>query len=99
MLWPDWLAADWYRGHVMPYYYHVLFPGDGLVIPSRSFHSVSASNDRISVQIFYEPKFDRMRWPTNHDSHWHRETRTRRAVRNLFFRTIARLWDERRIGL
>lgn len=88
-----------FRRDVMPYFAVVLLPGEGVLIPSRSYHAVMGTFDRIALNAFLEPRYGRMRWPSNPGSHWHRETPERRAVRNLWTRTIARLWDERKLSI
>jgi len=99
MEWDDWLKADDVRRTAIPWYYMVLKPGDAIAIPSRSFHAVYGSHNRASLQTFLEPKFHGMRWDTNKDSYWHKETDARQAVRNLYFKTLGHLWDSRKIGM
>mmetsp|Transcript_133842 Transcript_133842/g.325263 ORF Transcript_133842/g.325263 Transcript_133842/m.325263 type:complete len:468 (+) Transcript_133842:69-1472(+) len=99
MIWDEWLKFDDVRRTAIPWYYMVLKPGDGIAIPSRSFHAVYGGHNRASVQTFLEPKFHGMRWKTNKDSYWYKETDTRQAVRNLYFKTAGRLWESRKLGI
>mmetsp|Transcript_66125 Transcript_66125/g.132696 ORF Transcript_66125/g.132696 Transcript_66125/m.132696 type:complete len:471 (+) Transcript_66125:77-1489(+) len=97
-LWHEWLLADGLRSSI-PWYYMVMKPGDGIAIPSRAFHAVYGGHNRASLQTFLEPRFRGMRWKTNKHSYWHKETETRQAVRNMYFKTAGRLWDTRGIGM
>uniref|UniRef100_A0A7S1RNS0 JmjC domain-containing protein n=1 Tax=Alexandrium catenella TaxID=2925 RepID=A0A7S1RNS0_ALECA len=99
MDWDKWLEHDEVRKTSIPWYYMVLKPGDGIAIPSRAFHAVYGSHNRASLQTFLEPQYLGMRWDTNKHSYWHKETETRQALRNIFFKTTGRLWDTRRVGM
>jgi len=40
-----------------------------------------------------------MRFETNKNSYWYKETETRQAVRNMYFKTVGRLWETRGVGM
>mmetsp|Transcript_18445 Transcript_18445/g.41722 ORF Transcript_18445/g.41722 Transcript_18445/m.41722 type:complete len:115 (+) Transcript_18445:1-345(+) len=103
---PEWMQEDkhiqrpneWRRQH-LPFFLVVLRPGEGVAIPSRSYHTVWGSHDRLGLNTFLEPKFGKMQWSSNPNSHWHRETIERKAVRNLWVKTIKTMWDEKRLSI
>jgi len=83
----------------VPTYIVALRPGDGIVIPSRTYHTIAATEDRISFSTFLEPKWDRMKWSSAPGSFQHYETDERRSIRNILMRTASRLWDNRGIAM
>lgn len=83
----------------VPSYIVALRPGEGIVIPSRTYHTIAATEDRISFSTFLEPKWDRMKWSSAPGSFQHFETDERRAIRNILMRTASRLWDNRGIAM
>lgn len=102
--WFDWLHteqdgsdATWRRDH-MPFYAVVLRPGEGVTIPSRSYHAVLSSYQRIGINFFLEPKYKRMRWPGAPRSYWWRESSERVALRNLAIQSVGRLWETKKLG-
>lgn len=99
MVWDEWLQADEVRKTAIPWYYMVLKPGDAIAIPSRAFHAVYGGHNRASLQTFLEPQFRGMRFETNKNSYWYKETETRQAVRNMYFKTVGRLWETRGVGM
>lgn len=95
----EWLYSDEVRKTAIPWYYMVLGPGDAIAIPSRAFHAVYGAHNRASIQTFLEPTFQGMRFGTNKNSYWYMESDLRQALRNLYFKTLARLWETRGMGL
>lgn len=91
-----WTPDNIWLSEFVPYYKVALFPGDALVIPSRSYHWFRSSPDRVGLNCFLEPKFKHEGWPTSAPGgYWHRETKERRALRNLWTQSLAHLWDTR----
>jgi len=97
--WDTWMKLDRYRQEEMPYYYHILQPGEGVVLPSGSIHAVYGDWNRLAMNAFLEPKFEKMKWTTSKSSYWHLETRERQALRNLWIQSIARVWDRKKAPL
>lgn len=98
--WDTWSEDKmWVSDHV-PFYKVLLLPGDALVIPSRSYHFFRSTSDRIGMNSFFEPKFSHAGWPeTAPGGHWHRETTERRALRNLWLKALARMWESKRLPM
>jgi len=106
MPFPKWLQYDHFvqrknafRHKHMPFYAMVLRPGEGAMIPSRSYHTVFGTHDRVGLNTFLEPRFGRMQWASNPNSHWHREIPERKALRNLWVKTIKAMWDNKRLPI
>lgn len=71
-------------------------PGDGITFPGRAYHWASAVKyDRVALNCFFIPRWRRMEYL---ESDWYsREARAspvRLALRQLWARTLARLYDE-----
>jgi len=96
------LAKDPFLREI-PWHVFRLKPGDGIVFPAYNYHLVcSQSADRVALNFFYFPRFRRMEYS---EVDWYAQEAKRHrgverlAVRQLWMRTFARLWDERGISV
>lgn len=96
----DALEADPYLKEI-PIYLVRLLPGDGLTLQGRTYHRFMAqTQDRISLNWFFIPKWRRMEYtPADWYSKEAARSLPRLAVRQLWARTLARMWDEARRGV
>uniref|UniRef100_A0A7S1MHV5 Cupin-like domain-containing protein n=1 Tax=Alexandrium catenella TaxID=2925 RepID=A0A7S1MHV5_ALECA len=95
-------TEEWFsqQGADAPPYFHItLRPGDGLVIPSNSMHAVvSQDASRIGLNLFFEPRFGAMRWPAAPNNYYNHAGEGHLAVRALWLKTLAELWDSGALG-
>merc|ERR1712032_1746745 len=99
-LWWEFLPSNEWKKEVPPWYYVVLKPGDGLAVPSRAYHAVYGTYDRIMLNSFLEPRWHRMQnSAVTEGSYWRIETHERKALRRLFFRTVSNLFENHGISL
>lgn len=93
----EWLAK---QGNSMPPYFHItLRPGDGLAIPSNSRHAVVAQDARrIGMNLFFEPRHGKGRWPAAPANFYNHASEANLAVRALWLKTVAELWDTGAFG-
>lgn len=98
---PEWMALDpWtqredtFRRDTVPFYLVYLQPGQGVTIPSRSYHQIISGIDRVAMNVWLEPQFNKMMGSGNPRSFWHTEAQERRALRNLWVRALGIAWDK-----
>lgn len=84
----------------VPFHVFRIGPGQGVTFPASTYHLFCAqSPERVAINFFFIPKWRRMEY---HAADWyHQEARRpvgglqRLALRQLWARSFARLWDER----
>merc|ERR1711920_410020 len=83
-----------------PFFHVTLRAGEGLVMPSHSFHRVwSRSSKRIAVNAFFEPKYKKMQWPHTVSHGFKMYEQSTLAMRILWLRALRRLWDTKQLGM
>mmetsp|Transcript_91293 Transcript_91293/g.212352 ORF Transcript_91293/g.212352 Transcript_91293/m.212352 type:complete len:426 (-) Transcript_91293:80-1357(-) len=87
----------------LPFHLFRLRPGDGVLFPAFSYHLVCAqSPERVALNFFFMPRWRRMEYS---EADWYSQEAKRPlglerlAVRQLWIRSLARLWDEKGRGL
>jgi len=84
----------------VPFYHLRLRPGDGVAIPAASVHRVVVRNSRrIGMNIFFEPKYGKMRWQYSPNNDYVRRDDDYLAVRSLWVQTLNRLWDTKKLPM
>lgn len=95
-----WLAGNsWVRK--FPFIHMKLEPGMGVVIPSRTYHSIMAPDPRrVLLNAFIVPHFGSRRDPATSHS-WHRDgsqADAHLALRHLRYAAATHLWESRKLG-
>merc|ERR1712217_266608 len=80
----------------VPFHLVRMRPGDGITFPSRAYHWASAvKHDRVALNFFFIPKWRRMEYVA---SDWYsreaEKSLERLAMRQLWARTLSRLYDD-----
>jgi len=96
----DMLKKDPYLKTIPVYLTH-LKPGDGITLHGKTYHRfVAQTHDRISLNWFFIPAWRKMEY---NPADWYTQEAAlnlqRLAVRQLWARTLARLWDEQQTGI
>merc|ERR1711862_915734 len=89
--------------HQFPFIHIKLEPGQGVVVPSRTYHSVySPQADRILLNCFMMPKYGKLENSTGsrQGGFWARGSQSESfmALYHLKTSSIYRLWDSKRLG-
>jgi len=89
------LAADPLLREIPIYFVH-LRPGDGITLQGRAYHRFMAqTQDRIALNWFFMPRWRHMEYtPADWYSREAQRSLPRLALRQLWARTLVRLWDE-----
>lgn len=76
-----------------PFFHVVLRAGEGLTIPSMSFHKVvSRHSGRVALNAFIEPRWGRMRWAHAPYSFFNFQSPFLAALRIAWARSSVHLW-------
>merc|ERR1712187_919189 len=79
-----------------PFFHMRLRPGDGVVLPSGTFHRVVSREDRrVSLNAFFEPAFGEMRWKSAPSNFYVRQHVDVLATRALWIKVVRHLWETR----
>lgn len=89
------IAADPFLKEIPIYFVH-LKPGDGITLQGRAYHRFMAqTQDRVSLNWFFIPRWRRMEYtPADWYSKEAKRSLPRLALRQLWARTLAKLFDE-----
>merc|ERR1712032_297381 len=99
---PTWLQSNsWIKK--LPFIHLKLEPGQGVIVPSRTYHSIyTPEGDRILLNCFMMPKYGMLENTTasRKGGFWRRESQSDLfwALYHLKTSSVYRLWDTRKVG-
>jgi len=83
------------------FFHHIrLKPGQGVTIPGSAWHkAVNRKSQRVGYNAFFEPKFGKMRWPGAKGNIFVRNHQDTRAARAVWVKSLAHLFDTKKISM